>query len=156
MYGWFPNSIISIFFPVNESIWEHMKILYTSILFGGLVEYILLKIYKIDTCNFNLQLIISSYLSIIIYLIIYLPIFLLFGENLIVSISLMILVYGIIEIISYYIMKYKCIKWNNSLGILIIIIGYFIFIYFTYNPPHNFIFYDNLNGYYGIKTENDY
>ncbi len=43
MYNWFPNVLSSIFFPVNESIWEHMKILYTSLLIGGITEGVLAK-----------------------------------------------------------------------------------------------------------------
>ena len=37
VYNIFPNNITALFFPVNESIWEHYKLLYTSaILFSYL------------------------------------------------------------------------------------------------------------------------
>ena len=32
LYGIFPNYLFSILFPVNESIWEHMKLIVTSTL----------------------------------------------------------------------------------------------------------------------------
>ena len=46
MYDLFPNIIFSFIFPVNESIWEHMKILYTSILLYGFIDKYLLNKYK--------------------------------------------------------------------------------------------------------------
>ena len=50
-YDIFPNIIFSFIFPVNESIWEHMKILFTSTLIYSLIEYILLKKYNITYNN---------------------------------------------------------------------------------------------------------
>lgn len=150
MYNIFPSTLVSFFFPVNESIWEHMKILYTSILLGGIVEYILLKRNNIPYNNFILQLFISSFLSIIIYLGIYLFIYNIFGENLIISISLMAIVYVIVIIISYFIMNIENKKALNILSIVFLILGYIIFIYLTYNPLHNYLFYDTLDKCFGI------
>ena len=47
-YEIFPNIIFSFIFPVNESIWEHMKILFTSTLLYGIIDYLLLKKYNIN------------------------------------------------------------------------------------------------------------
>ena len=47
IYNIFPNPLFAIFFPVNESIWEHMKLLSTTILLYGIIEYFLLKHYNI-------------------------------------------------------------------------------------------------------------
>ena len=55
-YNLFPNIIFSFFFPVNESIWEHMKILFTSTLIYGIVDYYLLKKNNIKFNNFSFQL----------------------------------------------------------------------------------------------------
>lgn len=52
MYEWFPNVLISILCPVNENIWEHMKILYSATTFYGIIDYILLRKYKIKYNNF--------------------------------------------------------------------------------------------------------
>ena len=35
IYDWIPNYITAIFFPVNESIWEHMKLLFSATIFYG-------------------------------------------------------------------------------------------------------------------------
>ena len=43
LYDWLPNSLFSIFLPVNESIWEHMKMIYTSFVLYGIIDYFWLK-----------------------------------------------------------------------------------------------------------------
>ena len=152
-YELFPNVLVSILFPVNESIWEHMKILYTSIILYGIIDYILLKKNNIEFNNFKFQLFFTAFISIPLYLIIYLPIYSLVGENLIISIFLLIVIYIIISYISYKLLTYKELKLLNNISIYLIIIMYFIFAYFTYFPPYNYIFFDNNENKYGI---NDY
>ena len=43
VYDWFPNNIFALFFPVNESIWEHMKIIYYCLFMGSILEFVLCK-----------------------------------------------------------------------------------------------------------------
>ena len=67
MYEWFPNPLFSLIFPVNESIWEHMKLLVTPVLIFSLIEYILYKKKDINYNNFILSYSISTLIGIIIY-----------------------------------------------------------------------------------------
>ena len=150
-YEILPNPIFAIIFPVNESIWEHMKILFTSSLIYGIIDYYILNKNNITHNNYPFQLWFTSIIIIPIYLLIYLPIYHLFGENLLISILLLFIVYIIKEIISYYILKLPQLKIVNKLLIPVIIITYLIFAYLTYFPPYNYIFYDTQNNYYGIK-----
>ena len=87
-YDKFSNFIFSIFFPVNESIWEHMKLLFTSIIFSGVIEYIIIKKKDVKVNNYLLSLFIPAILSIPIYLIIFLPIYYKIGENFIITITI--------------------------------------------------------------------
>jgi len=151
IYDLFPNVISSIFFPVNESIWEHMKLLFTSIILYGIIDYILLKRNNYDTTNFRSQLFFTAFISIPIYLIIYLPIYNLIGENLFVSIFLMLIVYIIITYLSYKMLLSDEFKLLNKLSVYLIIIMYFIFTYLTYFPIYNYIFYDTVEKKYGIN-----
>ena len=151
MYDLFPNFLFSIIFPVNESIWEHMKMIFTSILLYGIIDYYLLVKNNMEFNNFRFQLFFTAFISIPIYLVLYLPLYRIWGENFIISIGLLFLVYGISEIISYYLLKEKEYRYVNDLSIPLIIIGYIIFGILTYNPPHNYLFYDNSEGKYGIK-----
>ena len=43
MYDLFPNNLFALVFPVNESIWEHMKIIYYCLLLGSILEFVLCK-----------------------------------------------------------------------------------------------------------------
>lgn len=150
MYDWFPNTFFSIFFPVNESIWEHMKIIFSAILIYSPIEYFLLKKKDIDFNNFLLSNVIMGISGIVIYLIIFIPIYLMIGENMIVSISLLFITYIIVEIIGYYILNLKPIKYQGYIATFLIIITYIIFSYFTYQPIKNFLFYDTKEEKYGI------
>ena len=93
MYSWFPNTIFSILFPVNESIWEHMKLIVTPALIFSIFEYIIYKRKKIIFNNFFLSYSISMILGIILYLLIYLPIDYIFGHNMVVAISLLFITF---------------------------------------------------------------
>ena len=150
MYEWFPNTLFSILFPVNESIWEHMKLIVTPVLIFSLIEYITYKKKDISYNNFILSYSISMLLCIIIYLMIYLPIDYMFGHSAIVAISLLFIIFIILEIISYYIMNYREIKYSNVIGICMIIFMYIIFGYLTYNPIEIDLFYDKSKNIYGI------
>lgn len=149
-YELFPNIIFSFIFPVNESIWEHMKIIFTSTLIYGIIDYLLLKKYKIKYNNFPFQLYFTSLIGIPIYLVIYLPLYKLLGENMIISISLLLLVYIMTQIVSYNILKEKKLKILNITTIPVILLSYLGFIYLTYNPPHTYIFYDITKDKYSI------
>ena len=96
MYEWFPNTLFSILFPVNESIWEHMKLIVTPVLIFSLIEYIVYKRKNISYNNFILSYAISMILGIIIYLMIYLPIDYIFGHSMIFAISLLFVIFIIV------------------------------------------------------------
>lgn len=149
-YKLLPNLIFSFIFPVNESIWEHMKIIFTSTLLYGIIDYILLKKNNIKYNNFPFQLYFTAISAIPIYLAIYIPLYKLLGENLFISITLLLIVYIISQWISYKILKEKNIKILNILTIPIILASYLGFIYLTYNPIQSYIFYDTANEKYGI------
>ena len=151
LYDWLPNSLFSIFFPVNESIWEHMKLIYTSFVFYGIFDYILLRKNKINFNNFLVQLFLIPIIAIFIYLIIFIPIYKMIGENMIISIGLLAIVILIEQILSYFILQYKEIKYQNIIGIIGIVLVYIIFGYLTYKPIENYIFYDTVKDKYGIN-----
>lgn len=154
LYEWFPNPIFSILFPVNESIWEHMKLLYTGILSWGLIEIILLKKNKINYNNYPYQLFLTSFTSIIVYLILYLPIYNIIGEKLIISISLLFIVILLEQILSYYLLRQKKeTDILDKISIILIILFYMILLNLTYDPPKNYIFYDTIENKYGINIK---
>lgn len=150
IYGWIPNSIISVIAPVNESVWEHMKLIVSSTLLFSILEHFIYKKKDIPYNNFLLSYGVSSIMGVFVYLLLYIPINDIFGHKAYIAISLLFLIFIFIQIVSYYIMNSKKINYGNELGILLITIIYFIFGYFTYQPPKINLFYDYMHNGYGI------
>lgn len=149
-YEMLPNKVTLIFFPVNESIWEHMKMIFTSYVLYIFIKYLF---FNKKTIFFDT---IAALINIIVFLIIYLPIYYIFGEHLVVTLIL----YFISIFISLFIRKYlvntfKISDKFDNLGFVIIIAVYMIFTFLTYYPPNTDIFIDHVNdklGIYKIKN----
>lgn len=153
IYNIFPNSLFAIFFPVNESIWEHMKILFGSILFSGVIQKIIVKVKHLNYENVCISNVIASISSIPIFLIFYIPIYSLIGEKLLITILLMLITIIISQLITISIINMKKNLKLEKASILFIIIIYLIFTYLTYNPLKYKLFKDPINNIYGIKKE---
>ena len=150
LYELFPCFFTSIIAPVNESIWEHMKIIFTSILISSIIEYFIYKYKKITFNNFFIAVPVSAILGIIFYLIVYLFIDLFIPHIFIIAIILMLITYIFSEIISYKIMNKKELTNQKEIGLFLILISYIIFTHLTYYPPKSFLFIDSLTKEYGI------
>jgi len=154
MYDLFPNYISTIFFPVNESIWEHMKLLFSAVVMYGIIDYIILQKFKIKYNNFFTSLFTSAIIIIPIYLIMFLPIYYKIGENMIITISIMALAIIISQIISYHILKCKDLDKLNILSLILIITSYIVFAYLTYYPIKCELFFDTKEEKYGLNNYN--
>ena len=73
MYERYPNYLFSILFSVNESIWEHMKLIITPVILASILEYFIYRKKDIKINNFILAYGISIPIGIISYLVVYLP-----------------------------------------------------------------------------------
>lgn len=150
LYEKMPCFITSIIATVNESIWEHMKILFGSIILSGVIQKIIVKSKKLKINNVCISNFIGGILSIPVFLIIFLPVYSLIGKNLPITIIIMFISIIITEIISYYIMKRNDLKLEN-ITIIFVVLTYIIFGLLTYFTPQNKLFIDPLNNTYGIK-----
>lgn len=150
LYDKFSCFLTSIFAPVNESIWEHMKILFTSILLTGLFEKIYISKKQLNYQNICFSNFIGANLSIPIFLIMFLPIYNIIGENLFITIIIMLIAIIIAEIISYKIMNKPQYNLENK-TIIFIIIMYIIFTILSYYPLENDLFIDTTTNTYGIN-----
>lgn len=149
VYDWFPNNIFALFFPVNESIWEHMKIIYYCLLLGSILEFVLCKKNNIKINNFYIEAMVKSILGVIFYLIIFVPFYLWLGESMFISISLMLITYIFMEYIGYKILIGE--EMNiNILPVVIIALCCIMFVILTFYPLHNFLFFDEVKFGYGI------
>lgn len=152
LFDWFPNTFFSIFFPVNESIWEHMKMLYSAIIIAGISDYFFIKKTGGNTNNFLTSLFVSAILSIPAFLIIYLPFYYSLGENMALNLIVMFIAIVISQIISFYILKYNNLKKLNYISLMGIVLVYIIFGILTYYPIPCDLFFDPLKEKYGINS----
>ena len=152
VYDLIPNFVTAIFFPVNESIWEHMKIIFGVIIFGSLISLILMQKFKIKYNNFYVEIIIKAILGVIFYLAIFIPLYNIFGENMFISITLMLITYIVMEFIGYKILLLDELE-IKILPIILIVLCYILFALLTFYPPHNTIFFDEIKLIYGIPEK---
>ena len=151
IYNWFPNFLTASFFPVNESLFEHLKLMFTTQIIISLIIYLILKLKKIKFSNYLLGLLISTIVTISLFFLIYLPIYNRFGENLFLTMSIYLISLIIGNIIFYLISKRKHEFLLNLISLVIISIIAVILIYFTFNPLKNDFFFDSIEEIYGIK-----
>ena len=147
-----PNIITSIIAPVNESIWEHLKILFTGILISGVIQKIIVIKNKLDISNVCISNFIGAFLSMPIFLIIYVPIYNAIGKKFGLTIFVMFLVIVIAELISYYTMNKKDLYLENY-AILFTVMVYIVFLILTYYPLNNGIFIDPISNKSGINID---
>ena len=150
VYDKFPNFITSILFPINESIWEHMKLLFGSLIISGIIEKIVLTKQKEDTTNICFANYISALSSVPIFLIMFLPIYNTIGENFKITILLMLITIIISKYISYKISNKKDLYLENK-TIILVIITYILFGILTYYPIDNSIFIDTERFYFNVR-----
>ena len=154
IYNWFPNFLTASFFPVNESLFEHLKLMFTTQIIISLIIYLILKLKGIKFSNYLIGLLISTIVTISLFFLIYLPIYNRFGENLFLTMSIYLITLIIGNIIFYLISKRKHNYILNLISLAIISIIAVILIYFTFNPLKNDFFFDSIEEIYGIKNQN--
>ena len=148
-YSTFPNFFTSIFFPVNESIWEHLKMIFSST-----VIYTLIRRIFVNDQAFLIEAYLKSMLTIIILLIIYLPVNYMLGEILILTMIILLISIFISEVIVSKLPLKKHHKTLNIIGAILIIINFIVFTYLSYNPIKVGLLYDKPSDKYGIDTLN--
>lgn len=141
-YSIFPNKITALLFPVNESIWEHFKLIFISTIFYSLIKY-----FKNGETSF-LKILLRSIISILILALLFIPSFYFIGENIIIT---FIMLYISIFISEILIDNISSSNIQDIISMILIILIYISFVYLTFNPVKTGIFYDYNSNHYGIK-----
>lgn len=152
IYNLFPNFLTSFLFPVNESLFEHLKLMFTSEIIISLITLLILKLKNIKFSNYILGLLIGVIVTISLFFLIYLPIYNRYGENLILTMTIYLITLIVGNSIFYLISKRKHNYLINSISLVIIIVITGILGYLTYNPVKTPFFFDPINEIYGIKN----
>lgn len=145
------NVIIGLISPINESIWEHLKmILLPVICWWGIYYLIKCKKDNIDKNKWFTAALIALVTSIITTPMLYYFYTQAFGvEVLIVDIIILFVSILFGQLLAFHFYKYsKGINSHISMYIFIFLI--LIFMVFTFYPPHLPIFRDGITGQYGI------
>lgn len=141
LYNWTGNNhIVGLFTPINESIWEHMKLLFFPMLLYSLI--MILKLYRKYSCitsalcfgilmgAFLIPFFYYAYTSIL-------------GKNVfILDIGTFILSIAIAFWLSYKLTLSCRLESYTSLLCILVCILFFCFLLFTYHPPMAAVFKD--------------
>lgn len=119
---------------------------------SGVIQKIIVIKNKLDISNVCISNFIGAFLSMPIFLIIYVPIYNTIGKNFGLTIFIMFLVIVIAELISYYIMNKKDLYLENY-AILFTVMVYIVFLILTYYPLNNGIFIDPISNKSGINID---
>lgn len=143
------NPAVGLFFPVNESTWEHLKLLFFPYLIWAILEYYLTKK---ENGIFISKLIgsLCGMAAIIIFFYTYTGVL---GKSIeIVNILSFFIGVGTAFLIDYYLIKSQ--KFSNkkldTIATAIFIAIGAVFLIFTVAPPFIPLFKDPINSTYGI------
>ncbi len=149
MYDLVPCFVTSLLFPVNESIWEHNKMILMSYI-GFLL---LLKVFKVEGNRCFSTLISSITCMVLVDVIFGIVYFYILGCNDNFVVTMIIFIFSIVvsQVVGYYLMYRNKNMTYEIYGLWGIGILVCLFAYLTYNPMHLPIFFDYTSNVYGIK-----
>ena len=144
------NLFVGSFSAVNESVWEHLKLVFYPMLIATIIEYFFVK----DVANNYIEAktigIFTAMAFIVVTFFTYSGII---GTSIIV-IDILIFILSIIlgEYVAYRLMKRKDESTVTTESLAIIILAFLLlcFVIFTYLPPEVNLFRDVTTGVYGI------
>lgn len=146
-FEWSNNNVfVGIFSPINESIWEHLKLIFFPMVIAAIIVY-LYEGKKIPNylCAKTLGILNAIFFTIIFFYT-YTGII---GTNFaFVDISIFFIAIMLGQYTSYKKMESKS-YCNNSKAIIILLLLFLFFLIFTFFPPHIGLFRDPLTGMYG-------
>lgn len=151
IYKLFPNFLTSILSPVNESIWEHNKMIFSSFLIWSISEKMISKNGK-SICFLNFM---TAIICILLLDSIFTPVYF-FILNKKDSLIITLIIYTISIIASFIIGEKFLVEHNKKIekfSILLYLSTYIIFGILTYYPLKIPIFYDFRANFYGIDAK---
>ena len=152
IYEWSGNNaIIASFSAVNESVWEHLKLVFYPMLILGLIEYYFVKNIANNYIEAKAIGIFTAISFIVISFFTYTGII---GQNfLILDISSFMISVLIGEYIRYQVLKIPKSFELDKLAFIMLFILLIVFIIFTFYPPIIPLFEDPIYGTFGIEPK---
>ncbi len=145
------SPLIGTISAVNESVWEHGKMILLPIILWWTIYYIAKgKKYSINKNKWFTGLLIALVSALFTS-----PLFFYFyteafgKEVLIIDIAILLLAYAVGQCLGLHFYRYSK-GLNSYISIALVIIIFTVFIVFTFYPPHLPLFQDSKTGDYGI------
>ena len=148
IYDWFGGNIAALFSGVNESTWEHMKILFFPLFLFAIIEsFVFGKKYD----NFWCVKLKGTLLGLLLIPIIFYTIHGIFGKTPdFINISIFYISAAAVFIYETRQFKSKTSCKSEKIAILIFGLIAISFMIFTFSPPEIPLFKDPINNSYGI------
>lgn len=141
------NIIFALFSAVNESTWEHLKLIFFPFVIYSIFEYV--NIGKYIPNYITAKFLGISFGLISIPILFYSYIILLKKDNFIIDISIFLISVVVSYLICIYVYNNKAISFN-IISLLLIILIMICFFIFTFYPPHLPLFLDPVTKTYGV------
>ena len=142
------NPLVGSFSAVNESTWEHLKLLFFPILISIIVGYFYIgKNIPNFICAKTLGIIIAMFFTVSFFYT-YTGIL---GTNYAILNILSFIVAAILGEYTAYKLMFSIFECDNANSIIILSILFISFIIFTFSPPKIGLFKDPVNNTYGIQ-----
>ncbi len=144
------NLFIGSFSAVNESVWEHLKLVFFPMVIATIIEYFFIKK---DINNYIEAKTIGIFVAISFIVVGFFTYSGIIGTSIIfIDIILFILSIILGEYVAYKLMKRddESTVLTESLSVIILIFLFMCFVIFTYLPPEVNLFRDVTTGVYGI------
>lgn len=147
-FGWFNNNLlVGTFSPINESIWEHLKLLFFPMLISTIIGYFYKGRFIPNYLCSKLLGIILSMSFILVFFYTYTGII---GTNFaIVDIASFFIAVLLGQYVAYLKME-STFSCNKLVPSIIVLVLYLCFLIFTFFPPHIALFKDPITGMFGI------
>lgn len=153
VYEWKPNTLTALFGAVNESTWEHLKLLFWPTLVFGIAEYFL---YGRELDNFVPTKVVSILLGMTAIVVLFYTYTGIWGTHVM---WMDIAIFVIAVLISYSYTAWQLQKLHPTpssiqvvVALLLLLALLLVFVFFTYTPPHIPLFADPTTGSYGVSA----
>lgn len=144
------NLFVALFSAVNESVWEHLKLIFIPFEVTMLIEYF---IYGKDCKNFFSAKLIGVFLGMVTTVSLYYTFTGITGKNIpFVNITIFVISTILAYFVSYIRISNKKAflgAFGETVSIFIIAVIWVLFFFFTYYPPQIPLFRDPMNMLYG-------
>jgi len=153
-HGWFKKGILlHIFSALNESTWEHMKLLLAPTLIAMVFQFFAFKEAYFNFWNAVLCLLVVELITMPL---IFEPLRLIMKKvPLWLTIAIFFLSIAIGLFVEYLVLTKEFLLFGEVIAMIFVVIIVLLFAVFSYYPPKFFIFKDPVSGKYGDYTHKD-